>query len=65
MPLVAIAGSVAEGSQPLYALGVTSMVSLVPGPMTLAEAMAASPALLADASERVLRLFLAKHPQNS
>ena len=65
VPLVVIAGSLAKGSETLYGLGVTSMVSLVPGPMTLAEAMAASPALLADAAERVLRLFLATDPQKS
>jgi hypothetical protein len=41
------------------------MVSLVPGPMTLEAAMAASPALLADAAERVVRLFLATDPQQS
>ena len=63
VPLVVIAGALGEGTETLYALGVTSMVSLVPGPMTLEAAMAASPALLADAAERVVRLFLATDPQ--
>jgi glycerate kinase len=63
VPLVVIAGALGEGTEALYALGVTSMVSLVPGPMTLEAAMAASPALLADAAERVVRLFLATDPQ--
>jgi glycerate kinase len=65
VPLVVIAGALGEGTEALYALGVTSMVSLVPGPMTLEAAMAASPALLADAAERVVRLFLATDPQKS
>jgi glycerate kinase len=63
VPLVVIAGALGEDTEALYDLGVTSMVSLVPGPMTLAAAMAASPALLADAAERVVRLFLATDPQ--
>jgi glycerate kinase len=63
VPLVVIAGALGEGTEDLYALGVTSMVSLVPGPMTLEAAIAASPALLADAAERVVRLFLATDPQ--
>ena len=65
VPLVVIAGALGEGTEALYALGVTSMVSLVPGPMTLEAAIAASPALLADAAERVVRLFLAADPQKS
>jgi glycerate 2-kinase len=65
VPLVVIAGALGEGSEALYSMGVTSMVSLVPGPMTLEAAMAASPALLADAAERVLRLFLATDPRKS
>jgi glycerate kinase len=65
VPLVVIAGALGEDTEALYSLGVTSMVSLVPGPMTLEAAMAASPALLADAAERVLRLFLATDPQKS
>ena len=63
VPLVVIAGALGEGTEALYALGVTSMVSLVPGPMTLEAAIAASPALIADAAERVVRLFLATDPQ--
>jgi glycerate kinase len=59
------AGALGEDTEALYDLGVTSMVSLVPGPMTLEAALAASPALLADAAERVLRLFLATDPQKS
>ncbi len=65
VPLVVIAGALGEGTEALYALGVTSMVSLVPGPMTLEAAMAASPALLTDAAERVVRLFLATDPRKS
>lgn len=59
VPLVAIGGGLGAGAESLYALGVTSLFSLVPGPMTLAEAIERSDALLADAAERVVRLVLA------
>jgi glycerate kinase len=65
VPLVVIAGALGEDTGALYELGVSSMMSLVPGPMTLEAAMAASPALLADAAERVLRLFLTTDPQQT
>jgi glycerate kinase len=65
VPLVVIAGALGEDTEALYELGVTSMMSLVPGPMTLEAAMAASPALLADAAERVVRLFLTTDPQQT
>jgi glycerate kinase len=65
VPLVVIAGALGEDIGVLYELGVSSMMSLVPGPMTLEAAMAASPALLADAAERVLRLFLTTDPQQT
>ena len=59
VPLVAIGGGLGEGVDSLYALGVTSVFSLVPGPMKLPEAIERSEELLADAAERVLRLVLA------
>lgn len=59
VPVVAIVGSIGDGVDNLYPLGVTSMFSLVPGPLELAEAIREAPRLLADAAERVMRLFLA------
>jgi len=59
VPLVVIAGGIGAGVDNLYPLGVTSLFSLVPGPMDLPEAIDQAEALLADAAERVLRLVLA------
>jgi glycerate kinase len=59
VPLVAIVGGIGGGIANLYPLGVSSVFSLVSGPMTLEEALAQAEPLLADAAERVLRLVLA------
>ncbi len=59
VPVVAIGGAIGPGAEALYPLGVGALVSLVPGPMSLEEAMGRAPELLADAAERLLRLVLA------
>ena len=59
VPVVVIAGEIGPGAGQLHAMGVSSLFSLVPGPMDLATAMARSPELLADATERVVRLLVA------
>jgi glycerate kinase len=62
VPVVVIAGEIGPGASALYGLGVSSLFSLVPGPMGLATAMARTPQLLADAAERVMRLWaLGRH----
>jgi glycerate kinase len=58
VPVVVIAGEIGPGADALHAIGVSGLVSLVPGPMDLATAMARTPELLADAAERVMRLVL-------
>jgi glycerate kinase len=57
VPVVAIVGSIGEGAEALYALGVTSVFTLVPGPVSLQEAMAKAKPMLADVTERILRLY--------
>jgi glycerate kinase len=57
--VVVIAGEIGPGASDLYGLGVSSLFSLVPGPMDLATAMARTPELLADAAERLMRLLAA------
>lgn len=59
VPVVAIGGAIGPGVEALYPLGVAGLLSLVPGPMSLEEAMDRTPELLADAAERLLRLVLA------
>ena len=58
VPVVAIVGSIGLGSDNLYPLGVTSMFTLVPGPVSLDEAMGQGKRMLADTTERVLRLLI-------
>lgn len=57
VPVVAIVGNIGSGVDNLYDLGVTSMFSIVPGPMSLDDAMAGGYDLLARTAERVMRVF--------
>jgi glycerate kinase len=59
VPVVAIVGSIGEGVDNLYRIGVTSMFTLVPGPVSLDEAMNHGKPMIADTAERVLRLLVA------
>ena len=58
VPVVAIVGSIGAGVDSLYPLGVTSMFTLVPGPVSLDEAMKHGKRMIADTAERVLRLVV-------
>jgi glycerate kinase len=60
VPVVAVVGSIADGVDNLYDIGVTSMFTLVPGPISLDEAMTNGKPMIANATERVLRLFLSR-----
>jgi glycerate kinase len=60
VPVVAIVGSIGAGADLLYRDGLTSIISLVPGPVSLEDAMAQGPSMVADTAERVMRLFLAR-----
>jgi glycerate kinase len=64
VPVLAIGGTIGPGAEALHGLGVAGLVTLVPGPMPLEEAMARSAELLADAAERTLRLVLALRPRD-
>lgn len=59
VPVVAIVGSIGKGVENLYPLGVTSLFTLVPGPVSLDEAMKNGEPMIADTAERVLRLLVA------
>ncbi|MCT0200441.1 glycerate kinase [Synechococcus sp. CS-1325] len=59
VPVVAIVGSIGAGAELLYGMGLTSIVSLVPGPVSLQQAMDQGREMVADTAERVMRLFLA------
>ncbi|WP_248925739.1 glycerate kinase [Paenibacillus hamazuiensis] len=57
VPCILIAGSVGTGIEVLYKSGVASVFSMVDKPMKLEEAMASARALLANAAERVMRVY--------
>jgi glycerate kinase len=59
VPCFVLAGSVETGMHVTHDQGVTSFQSIMPGPMTLAEAMPQTHALLAEAAEQVMRIFFA------
>ncbi|NRG46101.1 glycerate kinase [Bacillus sp. CRN 9] len=59
IPVFVLSGSIGNGIEELYQYGITSVHSLVNGPMSLDEAMSKSHDLLESAAERVMRTFIA------
>jgi glycerate kinase len=57
IPCIALVGTIGEGAEKCFETGVTSYFSIVPGPMSLEQAMRETPGRLSDAAARVLRLF--------
>ena len=58
VPVVALAGSVAESAEALLRPeGLTAALSIVPGPLSVEEAMRDGYRLLCDAAERAIRLL--------
>lgn len=57
IPCIAIAGGIGEGVGELHPIGIDAVFSLCPGPLSLQQAMAEGPALLAAATEQVVRCF--------
>jgi glycerate kinase len=57
VPVVAIAGSLGDGYQELYAVGIDAAFSLVPGPMPLRQAMDEAAAQLQARAADVARLW--------
>lgn len=58
VPVLAIAGSIGPGADEAYNIGINAFTSLVPGPMSLQEAMSSSETLLQEATTRLLRTLL-------
>ena len=65
VPVVAIAGSLGDGYQALYEVGIHAAFSLVSGPMTLEQACADTGALLSARSRDIVQLWLAGRGQAS
>ncbi|MBC9250274.1 glycerate kinase [Pseudomonas alcaligenes] len=57
VPVIALAGSLGEGYQALYAEGIDAAFSLVPGPLELAQALAGAAPLLEQRSRDIARLW--------
>jgi glycerate kinase len=57
VPAIVLAGGLGAGYEALYARGVSAVVPLPDGPLTLAESMARASELVAAAAERTLRLI--------
>lgn len=56
-PTIAIVGSIGAGSEELYKHGLSSIISIVNGPMSLEESMAKAFALTVEAAERGFRIL--------
>ncbi len=57
IPVLALAGSLGEGYQAVYDLGVDAIAVLPSGPMTLEHSMEHAAELISDAAERSLRML--------
>lgn len=59
IPCIAICGSLGEGLDELYDVGITAIFSLCNKPIELTRAIADAESLLADTAEQTVRLFIA------
>ena len=59
IPCIVLAGGLGADLERLSEAGISAAVSLCPGPLVLAEAMARAEERLADTAEQVLRIFIA------
>ncbi|HEU5229307.1 MAG TPA: glycerate kinase [Ktedonobacteraceae bacterium] len=57
VPVLALAGSLGQGYQAVYKLGVSAVAVLPSGPMSLADAMQYAAPLLSDTTERTLKIL--------
>ncbi|HEC44270.1 MAG TPA: glycerate kinase [Bacteroides sp.] len=57
-PVIAVAGTIGEGADVLYDMGISAMYSILESPMSLNEAIAKTPLLLETAGERIGRILL-------
>jgi glycerate kinase len=61
-PVFAIAGFIDKGAELVYEYGIDSIMSSMVGPLSLEEAIAQSPRLIEEASERLFRIIKAVSP---
>ncbi len=58
LPVIAIAGEIADDCHVVYRQGIDAVVSIAPGPISRSQSVAEAERLIADAAERAIRLFL-------
>lgn len=56
IPVLCLSGGLGSGYEAVYQVGIDAVMSIVPGPITLQQAVDAGPVLIADAVERTLRV---------
>ena len=56
IPVIAIAGGIGEGAGAVYDAGIDAMLGIVQAPMSLEDAVADAPQLIADTAEQAARL---------
>jgi glycerate kinase len=56
VPVLCVSGGLGPGYEAVYDVGIAAVSSIVPGPMSLEQAVLAGPDLIADAVERLLRV---------
>ena len=61
IPVIAIAGGIAEGAEAVYEAGIDAMLGIVQEPMELADAVKDAARLIADAAEQAARLIAIGH----
>jgi glycerate kinase len=57
VPVLALAGGLAPGHEQLYKLGVSAIIPLPPGPLSLSESIKQAEQLTRDATERAMRMI--------
>ena len=58
LPVIAIAGEIANGYQAAYQEGIDAVFSIAPGPISLSQSMIVAEKLITDVAERAIRLFI-------
>ena len=61
IPVIAIAGGIAEGADTVYEAGIDAMLGIVQEPMELEDAVADAARLIADTAEQAARLIIIGH----
>ncbi|MFZ5645334.1 MAG: glycerate kinase [Bacillota bacterium] len=57
LPVLALVGSIGPGAEKVYSEGIDAIMSIVPRPISLEEAMGQAAVLLEDAAERAVRIM--------